>query len=309
MAKAVAAPVDASEVAEAVEDMSETASDEPSDADASHKVGAVRASSNNRYVLPKSTSDDAAASASTVKDQDQGVDEAYTDAQVLQDTAEVIETADASEAEDVVKTYPVRSNTEGAYITGNAVNNAVYLTFDDGPDDRITEKVLDILEDYGVPASFFVIGSYVERYPDLIKRAHDEGHYVGGHTYGHVKLTSMSYNDIKWELARTEEIIANITGSTHKFMRPPFGAVNNTVNQAAADLGEYVVNWSIDPRDWSNPGTQKIFDNIRDNLHPGAIILMHSFRAMDQTAEILPQVIEYIQNQGYTFSTIDKMLD
>ncbi len=196
---------------------------------------------------------------------------------------------------------------DGAYITGKSDDNRVYITFDDGPDEKVTERVLDVLSQYDVKATFFFIGRYVDRYPETVKRAYDEGHCLGGHTYNHIDLSKASREKIIDEVNKTSASISTITNDNHPIIRPPFGAINNTLISIAEEINSTIVNWSVDPRDWDNKDGGKILSVIKQNIKPGSIILLHSYNAMDATADILPEIIEYIKSQGYTFDTLDNM--
>ena len=111
-------------------------------------------------------------------------------------------------------------------------NKSVVLTFDDGPHPSTTPHILDILKKRHLRAAFFVLGLQANKYPDIIKRMHDEGHIIGNHTYGHKNLTQLKPAQIKKEIESTNDLIEKITGERPKFMRPPYGAVNKAVTAA-----------------------------------------------------------------------------
>lgn len=178
------------------------------------------------------------------------------------------------------------------------IRKNVSLTFDvEGGTD--IEKVLDILEAYQVKATFFLLGTWVERYPELAKRIVVEGHEIGNHSYNHPNLAKSSNQQIINNLQKAEKIIINATGASPKtFFRPPYGATNAKVLQAVGEAGyDYLCLWNIDPRDWDGKSARAITNQVLDNLHPGAIVLCHINKT--NTPEALPKIIDGIIQRGY----------
>lgn len=188
----------------------------------------------------------------------------------------------------------------------------VAITFDDGPDDYFTPKVLDILKEYDVKATFFVLGSMAHKNPDVLKRIDDEGHVVASHGWGHKNFTKLSKNKAIVELERTNNLIKKVTGKSNTLFRLPYGAFNEKVLETIAEQGFHNIHWSIDPKDWSGVSSNKILRNIKQNIHPGAIILLHSSgsnKSIPNSIKALPRIIEFLQNQGYELVTIPELLD
>jgi peptidoglycan-N-acetylglucosamine deacetylase len=173
----------------------------------------------------------------------------------------------------------------------------VRLTFDDGPG-AYTETILDILKRYNVHATFYVIGRNVQHHPQTIQRILREGHSIGNHSFTHSDLTRLSAAGVKQELANTQSAIQQAGGANATAFRPPYGSVNQVVRQVAASMGLSVDLWSVDPRDWSQPGSGAIVQRVLSGDGPGAVILLHVLH--QQTVDALPAIIEGIRAQGYT---------
>ncbi|WP_462418065.1 polysaccharide deacetylase family protein [Kytococcus sp. Marseille-QA3725] len=177
-----------------------------------------------------------------------------------------------------------------------------YLTFDDGPNPVYTPRVLDVLDRYDVPATFFAVGSWAQSYPGLVKQARAEGHKVTNHSWNHPDLRKRSDSQIRNELVRTQ----NQIGGGRKCFRPPYGATNDRVHSVAGAAGfEYSVLWSAGGNDWERPGERAIADEIVNRMTPGGIALMHDGGGnRSQTVGALDDVIKRLRAKGYTFRTL-----
>ncbi|MFS0724776.1 polysaccharide deacetylase family protein [Paenibacillus sp. 1P07SE] len=180
----------------------------------------------------------------------------------------------------------------------------VALTFDDGPDTRYTPQVLEILQQYGVQASFFVVGTQIEKYPDVLKQIHDEGHTIGSHTYGHANLTKLEGPALLDEIEKGDALIQEVLGESSRYFRAPYGAVSDPLRAVLQETGRELVGWTVDTRDWAGTAPEEILQIVKDTVKPGGIILMHSFGGrkgnLQNTIDALPAVIEYLQEEGYT---------
>lgn len=189
----------------------------------------------------------------------------------------------------------------------------VALTFDDGPDNYYTLRVLDILGEHGIKATFFVVGSRVAVYPEVLTAIAEQGHAFGNHSYWHRDSTRLSQETLRQEIMRTEEIITATTGgSGANIFRPPYGASNKWVEQYVSSMGFETVKWTVDPRDWAGTPVPKMMENVIQNLTPNGIILLHSSGgkpALDNMLTVLPQIIAYAEEQGYYFVTIPELLE
>ncbi|MFL0248437.1 polysaccharide deacetylase family protein [Candidatus Clostridium stratigraminis] len=194
------------------------------------------------------------------------------------------------------------------YYSGSKEKKQLALTFDDGPDDYYTNKILDILKKYNVKATFFVIGKNAEMHRNTLKRIEYEGHVIGSHTYSHADLNMLNETQIRSELSKTEAILDSTLGHHTKIMRPPFGNNSKEAIKTIASLGYKIVDWSVDTRDWSGASPTKIMEYIKSQVHPGAIILHHSANRVNNTLEVLPKEIEKLRSEGYEFVTIPELL-
>lgn len=205
-------------------------------------------------------------------------------------------------------------------VGADAPANAVYshkendkmmiaLTFDDGPHPRYTPQILDILAEYGVPATFFTVGENAEYYPAVIKRCLDEGHEVANHTYSHQDLSSDSYEDICREITGGENAVYENLDVRTKLLRPPGGLYGKNLILAAAELDYTVVLWNIDTRDWAHTPPDKIAEKVLTAIRPGDIVLMHDFIGKDSpTPEALRKIIPRLISKGYRFVTVSELL-
>lgn len=179
----------------------------------------------------------------------------------------------------------------------------VALTFDDGPDPRYTEKLLDGLKERGVKATFFVTGANASKYPEIIKRIQEEGHLIGNHTYHHIQLTAANGEQFRNEIISTNEVIRGITGEDTEYIRPPYGSWNKKYEE---ELNMFPVLWSIDPRDWCSDDADCIVRNTVSKVKEGDIILMHDQYQSSVTAAL--EIVDRLQKEGYIFVTVEELL-
>lgn len=190
----------------------------------------------------------------------------------------------------------------------------VALTFDDGPYSPYTEQLLDVLKEYEVPATFFVVGQNVEKNPELVRRIVLEGHQLGNHTYHHVDLLKIDRKTIEEEIDRTNKVIKVATDTVPHLMRPPHGFRDPVVMEIMATRGLKVVEWSIMSRDWTNPGVETIVERTVAKVKNGSIILLHdgdgiaSKASRAQTVEATRRIIQTLSAQGYKFVTVEEIL-
>lgn len=178
----------------------------------------------------------------------------------------------------------------------------IALTFDDGPSVATTPRLLDILQQRGVKATFFVLGTMAQRAPDILRREKAEGHEVASHTPYHNQLTKLSFDQIRAEAAEMDRIFTEILGTVPPFTRPPYGSQNATVGQA---LGQPMVLWSIDPRDWADRNASVVCNRVVGAARDGAIILVHDIHAT--TVDAVPCIIDSLRAQGYEFLTVSEL--
>ncbi|GEM02261.1 Peptidoglycan/xylan/chitin deacetylase, PgdA/CDA1 family [Halolactibacillus halophilus] len=180
----------------------------------------------------------------------------------------------------------------------------VALTFDDGPHSENTLKALQLLAEYDMKATFFMLGSRIDFYPDLVKEVFNQGHEIGNHTWNHKQLTKISDAAIKEEINSVNQKLKDIIGESATVFRPPYGATNDHVESF---LTVPSVLWTIDTLDWKTKNPDAILAEVKENLKPGAIILMHDIHAT--TIDALELVLPYLEEQGYTSVEVSKVLE
>ena len=198
---------------------------------------------------------------------------------------------------------------DAAYL-GNTDEKVLYLTFDAGYENGQTAKILDTLKKHNVSAAFFLVGDYLERNADLVRRMVDEGHIVGNHTMNHPDMSKLTdLETFSAELTGVEELFREITGKElPKFYRPPQGIYSEQNLKLAQELGYKTVFWSLAYVDWNNnsqPSRDYAFQKLLPRTHSGAVVLLHS--TSETNAEILDDLLTTWENQGYRFATVDEL--
>lgn len=211
-----------------------------------------------------------------------------------------------------VSNYPLQIKYPNIMMYQGKTNKKVIaLTFDDGPDQKYTPKILDILKKEKVPATFFLMGARVSKYPHVAKRVVEDGHIVGNHSFWHPQLTKTSVNRMKWEIKSTEKQILLATGENTTLFRAPYGDVNENLVQELGNMGYKGIGWSIDTEDWKERSSTDISQSVINLAHPGAIVLMHSAGHSSQdltgTVESLENMIIILKQRGYRFVTIPEL--
>ncbi len=196
--------------------------------------------------------------------------------------------------------------------SGNNNKKLVALTFDDGPESEITPQILDVLDEYNIKATFFIVGQNAAKHTDVLKDIHDRGHEIGNHSWSHKYLPKISKQSKKGEILKTEELLMEVLGEYAPVFRPPYGAVKAQDKQLIDSLGYKVVNWSVDTRDWAGTSNEQIMKYVKQQLGPGGIILMHNSGetgVVKNTVNVLPTIIDWVIEQGYEFTTVTEILD
>ncbi len=204
----------------------------------------------------------------------------------------------------------------GAFYDGDVFSSCykegtkkIALTFDDGPHPRYTPEILEILDRYGVKATFFVVGLNVETYPELVKTVVDEGHEIGNHTYSHANLRRAHYDGVCSEIAVTERLIYENTDFRTRLLRPPEGVYSQAVCDAAANFDYTIILWSVDTRDWAHTPSEEIVRHVLTDVRGGDIILFHDFIGQDSpTPDALRKILPALIAQGYQFVTVSELL-
>ncbi|WP_042416456.1 polysaccharide deacetylase family protein [Streptacidiphilus anmyonensis] len=182
--------------------------------------------------------------------------------------------------------------------------HAIALTIDDGPDPRYTPQVLALLHRYGITATFCQIGQEIRRHPALVREVAAQGHLLANHTWTHADLAREGRTAIREEITRTSEILDRTTGTRPVLFRAPYGAWSSRVLAECRAQGLRPLDWSVDPRDWSRPGTADIVRTILRTTRTGSIILEHDGGGnRSQTVAALRTVLPRLLDEGYHFVT------
>ena len=198
---------------------------------------------------------------------------------------------------------------DAAYV-GDPSEKVLYLTFDAGYENGCTEKILDTLKKHDVKAVFFLVGNYLEKNADLVRRMVDEGHIVGNHTMTHPDMSAITDKAaFEKELTGMEDLFREVTGKElPKYYRPPRGIYSEENLKMAKELGYQTVFWSLAYKDWENdnqPTADYAMGKLIPRTHNGAVILLHS--TSKTNAEVLDQLLTQWKKDGYRFETIDKL--
>lgn len=182
----------------------------------------------------------------------------------------------------------------------------VSLTFDCAWGAEDMTDILNTLKKENVKATFFVLGQWAEKYPDVIKQIVADGHDVANHSDTHPHITQLSDEEIKSEILNANKKIEEISGKNNILFRAPYGEYNDNVIKAATDLGYYTIQWNVDSLDWKNPGQDAIVNRVTSKIVPGSIILMHN--GTQDTAKALPILISKLKADGYTFKATSEFI-
>jgi len=195
------------------------------------------------------------------------------------------------------------------YCRSETQSKRVALTFDDGPHPRYTEQILDILEEYGIRATFFIIGVNAENYPESLQKIVDSGCEIGNHTYSHVRLTGLSEDEIEKEIKKCENVLYDMTGKRPTVFRPPQGFISDNLLPVVSRNGYNIALWSIDTLDWSLNRPDRICATVTKNLRGGDIILMHDYvSGGNTTCDALKRFIPQLLSEGYEFVTVSELI-
>ncbi len=208
-------------------------------------------------------------------------------------------------------TYSVRSQLLGKTVwRGKMDSNAIALTFDDGPSGD-TESILDVLNEYGIKATFFMVGSQVERLPEVARRVTREGHQIGNHSLSHSIYLYQRPSTTRRELEDSQRIISSVTGVTPTVARPPCGVRTPAYFAAARRLGLTTIQWSVAGFDWKPITAKEIAENVLKELQPGSIVLLHDGddtvkNRRVETARALPLIIEGVRSKNLKIVALDE---
>lgn len=204
-----------------------------------------------------------------------------------------------------------KSNAEHCevFTIGKTEEHKIALTFDDGPHSEKTPKILDVLKEYKVSSTFFIVGENVKGNEDIVQRIIDEGHEIGNHTFGHKYLFNADRRVMEREIDLCDDEIFNYSEYSATLFRPPGGIYNDVLTSVCNERGYDMVLWSIDTRDWAGTSAIEIEEEILANVEDGAIILLHDYICRESyTVEALKSVIPKLKDLGYSFVTVSELI-
>lgn len=182
----------------------------------------------------------------------------------------------------------------------------VAISFDCAWGNEHTKPILDILDQYNVKTTFFMVRFWAEKFPEDVLEIHNRGHEIGNHSSTHPNMTKLSIEDITKELKDTEDVIVNIIDKKPTLFRPPFGAYNNMVIETCETDGYHVIQWNVDSLDWKDITAEQIVDRVTRNAVPGSIILFHN--NAEHVEEYLPSILSRLQSDGYEVVPIGQLI-
>lgn len=198
------------------------------------------------------------------------------------------------------------------YFNGSSKDGKqVALTFDDGPDQMITPKILKVLKEHDIKATFFILGNRAKANPDLVKRIAEDGHAIGNHSWSHPNFDDISMDEALKEIEDTQEVLEDAIGYRTSLFRPPYGALSENKLDQIHQMNLAVVNWTVDTMDWSGNSSEEILKLVHEQLNPGGIVLQHTANGTNHlanTIEALKQMIPELKAEGYSFVTVPKLL-
>jgi peptidoglycan/xylan/chitin deacetylase (PgdA/CDA1 family) len=183
----------------------------------------------------------------------------------------------------------------------------IAMTFDDGPSEKLTPELLDLLAQRRIHATFFVIGKNAAEHPEILQRAVREGHEIGNHSWSHPAFGKMSDDRVRAELQKTDDAIRAALGGRPVLMRPPYGSITarqkKWINE---EFGYRTILWDVDPLDWKRPGPEVITRRIVSETRPGSIILSHDIHP--GTIRAMPATLDQLQAKGFKFVTVSELI-
>ena len=185
-------------------------------------------------------------------------------------------------------------------------DNVISISFDAAWGDEKTEEILAILEARDIKTTFFLVGYWVDKYPEDVKQIFDAGHEIGNHSNTHPRMSSLSKADMLTELTKLSQKVEKITGTPVTLFRPPYGDYNDLVVTTSREAGYEIVQWDVDSLDWKNYGVQPMVDRVTKNVKSGSIILFHN--NSDYITQALPIILDNLLEKGYKIVPVSEIL-
>ncbi len=184
----------------------------------------------------------------------------------------------------------------------------IALTFDDGPHETLTPKLLDLLASRHIKVTFFVLGECVQPHSDILARAAREGHEIANHSWSHPQLNRKSDDEVRSQLKRTDDLIKSVIGHRPTLFRPPYGALTAKEKKWIPDeFGYRIILWDVDPLDWKDPGPAAVTNRILREARAGSIVLSHDIHK--GTIESVPATIDQLLAKNYKFVTVSELIE
>lgn len=187
-------------------------------------------------------------------------------------------------------------------------HKVVALTFDHSWGNKFTPSILDTLKKNDIRVTFFIMGPWAQKFPDVAKRMVADGHEIASHGYRHENYGDMTVEWVREDIQKAHALIKDVTGADPFLIRPPNGHYSLKSLKVTDELGYKTIIWNVDSLDWKNPGRDVIIDRVVKRLKPGAIILLHASDTPVQTAEALPILLDKIKAEGYQIVTVGELL-
>ena len=199
------------------------------------------------------------------------------------------------------------SGTTNTYTRIKTDQKVIAITFDDGPHPKNTPRLLKMLKERNIRATFYVVGDMISSYPQVLKQTAEEGHEIGNHTVTHATLSRLSTSSLRKELANAHRQIVEITGIAPRTMRPPGGAIKSAQKDyMMKEFGYPTILWSVDPEDWKKPGVSVVASRLVKGASPGGILLVHDLHS--STVDAMPSALDQLLAQGYRFVTLTELI-
>ncbi len=208
---------------------------------------------------------------------------------------------------DIALSANFPGNVGVSHSRGRTTMPYIAMTYDDGPHPQNTPRLLDMLRERNIKATFYVIGRSVNMYPHIVRRIVAEGHEIGNHTWTHRKLTALSDASVRWEMDKTRDAIIAACGVKPRTMRPPYGALRQSQRAwIYKDYGYPTILWNVDPEDWKRPGLSVVTSRIVNNTRNGSIVLAHDLHK--PTVDAMPATLDGLLRKGFKFVTVSQLL-
>lgn len=199
---------------------------------------------------------------------------------------------------------PMQKQAETLYKRNTYGKKLVALTFDDGPYPATTSRLLDVLREKEVRATFFELGTMASRYPETTRRVYEEKHELASHTMSHRQLNKIDASEVMAEIGQAKDILKNITGVEPKLMRPPYGSINYIVREQA---GVPMILWTVDTEDWKSKDAAMILERAKATVFDGAVILMHDI--YESSVDGAGMIIDELRKDNYEFVTVSELAE